>query len=72
MPSSGTLWGVYRLFSMNATEVARAVRQLPDGTHEFMFHPRDGPNDADVQALLTLCDSPELAQVRLASANIPA
>jgi hypothetical protein len=56
---------------MNATEVDRAVRQLPDGLHEFMFCPRGGPNDAVVRALLTLRGSPERGQVRHSSANMP-
>jgi predicted glycoside hydrolase/deacetylase ChbG (UPF0249 family) len=38
--STDTLWGVDRLFKMNADEVRAAVAGLPDGFHEFMFHPR--------------------------------
>jgi hypothetical protein len=39
-PSSDTLWGLDRVFRMNAREVAAAIATLPDGFHEFLFHPR--------------------------------
>jgi predicted glycoside hydrolase/deacetylase ChbG (UPF0249 family) len=38
--STDTLWGLDRLFNMNAGEVRAAMATLPDGFHEFMFHPR--------------------------------
>jgi predicted glycoside hydrolase/deacetylase ChbG (UPF0249 family) len=38
---SDTLWGLDRLFTMNAAEVRAALAKLPDdGLHEFLFHPR--------------------------------
>jgi hypothetical protein len=38
--ASDTLWGLDRIFHMNAGEVQAAVATLPDGLHEFLFHPR--------------------------------
>ncbi len=38
--STDTLWGLDRLFTMNAREVREAVATLPEGFHEFLFHPR--------------------------------
>jgi predicted glycoside hydrolase/deacetylase ChbG (UPF0249 family) len=38
--STDTLWGLDRIFQMNAAEVQAARATLPDGFHEFMFHPR--------------------------------
>jgi predicted glycoside hydrolase/deacetylase ChbG (UPF0249 family) len=35
-----TLWGLDRLFRMDAREIRAAIATLPDGFHEFMFHPR--------------------------------
>lgn len=56
-----SLWGLDRTFCMNANEVARVLPILPEGVHEFMFHPRI-ENDADETALLELkrinCASP--------------
>ena len=69
---SDTLWGVDRLFSMDADEVIHAVAQLPDGLHEFLFHPRGGPNDEDVRALLALRDHPGLARKRQSTTHSPA
>lgn len=40
LPSPDTLWGVDRIFRMDAAEVRAAVADLPDGWHEFLFHPR--------------------------------
>jgi hypothetical protein len=38
---SDTLWGLDRIFRMNAAEVRAALATLPgDGLHEFLFHPR--------------------------------
>jgi hypothetical protein len=34
------LWGLDRLFRMDAREIRAAIDLLPDGFHEFMFHPR--------------------------------
>jgi len=48
-----SLWGLDRTFCMDATEVARTLPLLPDGRHEFMFHPRK-QGDADHRALLEL------------------
>jgi predicted glycoside hydrolase/deacetylase ChbG (UPF0249 family) len=38
--ATDTLWGLDRLFTMNAAEVRDAIEALPDGFHEFLFHPR--------------------------------
>jgi predicted glycoside hydrolase/deacetylase ChbG (UPF0249 family) len=38
--SPDTLWGVDRTFHMKADEVASSVAALPDGFHEYLFHPR--------------------------------
>jgi hypothetical protein len=38
--STDTLWGLDRIFRMNANEVEAAIAALPDGFHEFLFHPR--------------------------------
>jgi predicted glycoside hydrolase/deacetylase ChbG (UPF0249 family) len=38
--STDTLWGVDRGFHMDAAEVQGAIARLPDGFHEFLFHPR--------------------------------
>jgi predicted glycoside hydrolase/deacetylase ChbG (UPF0249 family) len=38
--STDTLWGLDRIFHMNAAEVRAALATLPDGFHEFLFHPR--------------------------------
>jgi hypothetical protein len=35
-----TLWGLDRLFRMDPREVRAALAAIPDGFHEFMFHPR--------------------------------
>ena len=35
-----TLWGLDRLFRMDAREIRPVLDTLPDGFHEFMFHPR--------------------------------
>jgi predicted glycoside hydrolase/deacetylase ChbG (UPF0249 family) len=54
LPVSDTLWGVDRIFRMRADEVKRVMESLPDGRHEFMFHPRTVRNDADTEALIEL------------------
>ncbi len=38
--ATDTLWGLDRLFRMEAGEVRAALAALPDGFHEFLFHPR--------------------------------
>ena len=38
--ATDTLWGLDRIFHMNAGEVQAALATLPDGFHEFLFHPR--------------------------------
>ena len=38
--ASDSLWGLDRIFRMNAAEVQTALATLPDGFHEFLFHPR--------------------------------
>jgi predicted glycoside hydrolase/deacetylase ChbG (UPF0249 family) len=38
--ASDTLWGLDRIFKMKAAEVRAAMAELPDGFHEFLFHPR--------------------------------
>lgn len=38
--STDTLWGPDRTFRMDAGEVRAAIAGLPDGFHEFLFHPR--------------------------------
>jgi len=52
--ASDTLWGVDRLFRMQASEVIQAVEGLPPGLHEFVFHPRACVGDADVECLIGL------------------
>jgi len=51
---SETLWGLDRLFSMQAGEVRAALEGLPEGLHEFIFHPRACEGDADIEALIQL------------------
>ena len=38
--STDTLWGLDRIFQMDAGEIQTALATLPDGFHEFLFHPR--------------------------------
>jgi predicted glycoside hydrolase/deacetylase ChbG (UPF0249 family) len=51
--STDTLWGVDRLFAMDAREVQKAIATLPEGFHEFLFHPRN-LSCPDTQCLLEL------------------
>jgi len=51
--STDTLWGLDRIFQMNAAEIEAALATLPDGFHEFMFHPRTR-TCPDTQCLLQL------------------
>jgi hypothetical protein len=48
-----SLWGLDRLFRMQAEEVAAVLPALPPGLHEFVFHPRR-EGDADHTALMRL------------------
>jgi hypothetical protein len=52
--TSDTLWGVDRLFRMQASEVAAVIQHLPTGRHEFMFHPRTVVDDNDLTCLIKL------------------
>jgi len=38
--ASDTLWGIDRIFKMESGEVREVMAKLPDGLHEFLFHPR--------------------------------
>jgi hypothetical protein len=38
--ATDTLWGLDRIFHMDAGEIEAALATLPDGFHEFLFHPR--------------------------------
>lgn len=51
---SDSLWGVDRTFRMNAKEIIPVLSQLPDGLHEFIFHPRKIGDDPDTTCLLDL------------------
>jgi predicted glycoside hydrolase/deacetylase ChbG (UPF0249 family) len=53
-PFSDTLWGLNRIFLMQAAEVRATIPLLPEGFHEFMFHPRRLENDLDLNALREL------------------
>jgi predicted glycoside hydrolase/deacetylase ChbG (UPF0249 family) len=55
--STDTLWGVDRTFRMDAAEVRATLAALPDGFHEFLFHPRTR-TCPDSLCLLQLRDSP--------------
>jgi len=55
--SSDTLWGLDRPFAMDAGEVRQAVATLPEGFHEFLFHPRN-LSCPDTQCLLELRSLP--------------
>jgi hypothetical protein len=55
--ATDTLWGLDRLFAMNAAEVRSVLARLPDGFHEFLFHPRTR-SCPDTQCLLDLRSSP--------------
>jgi len=54
--TTDTLWGLDRLFRMDPREVRAAQAGLPDGFHEFMFHPRTR-TCPDTQCLLALKSS---------------
>ena len=51
--SPDTLWGLDRLCAMKAQEVRAAISNLPEGFHEFLFHPRT-LSCPDTQCLLEL------------------
>jgi predicted glycoside hydrolase/deacetylase ChbG (UPF0249 family) len=55
--STDTLWGLDRLFAMKAHEVRAAISALPEGFHEFLFHPRT-LSCPDTQCLLELNSLP--------------
>jgi predicted glycoside hydrolase/deacetylase ChbG (UPF0249 family) len=55
--SPDTLWGLDRLFAMKAEEVRAAISSLPEGFHEFLFHPRT-LSCPDTQCLLKLKSLP--------------
>ena len=55
--STDTLWGVDRSFRMDAAEVRATLATLPEGFHEFLFHPRTR-SCPDTLCLLHLRDSP--------------
>jgi predicted glycoside hydrolase/deacetylase ChbG (UPF0249 family) len=55
--SPDTLWGLDRLFSMKASEVQAAISALPEGFHEFLFHPRT-LSCPDTKCLLDLSPRP--------------
>jgi predicted glycoside hydrolase/deacetylase ChbG (UPF0249 family) len=55
--STDTLWGLDRLFAMKADEVRAAISTLPEGFHEFLFHPRT-LSCPDTQCLLQLKSLP--------------
>ena len=38
--TTDTLWGIDRIFHMKADEVVASLAALPDGFHEYLFHPR--------------------------------
>lgn len=52
--TSQTLWGLDRLYRMQAGEILAVAEQLPEGLHEFMFHPRAAEKDPEVECLLEL------------------
>jgi predicted glycoside hydrolase/deacetylase ChbG (UPF0249 family) len=55
--STDTLWGVDRSFRMDAAKVRATLATLPDGFHEFLFHPRTR-SCPDTLCLLQLRESP--------------
>jgi hypothetical protein len=55
--STDTLWGLDRVFAMRADEVRAAMDHLPEGFHEFLFHPRT-LSCPDTLCLLALKSSP--------------
>lgn len=38
--TTDTLWGLDRSFQMRADEIDDSIAALPDGFHEYLFHPR--------------------------------
>ncbi|HRI14473.1 MAG TPA: ChbG/HpnK family deacetylase, partial [Verrucomicrobiota bacterium] len=51
---SRTVWGLDRLYRMNASEILSVIPRLPDGRHEFVFHPGAATPDSDLRTLLEL------------------
>jgi predicted glycoside hydrolase/deacetylase ChbG (UPF0249 family) len=58
--TTDTLWGIDRIFRMDADEVRATLPTLPDGFHEFLFHPR-ARSCPDTLCLLELRESPASA-----------
>jgi hypothetical protein len=58
--ATDTLWGLDRIFHMNAGEIEATRAALPDGFHEFLFHPRTR-SCPDSLCLLQLKSSPARA-----------
>lgn len=56
--SPDTLWGVDRTFRMQPDEIQAAIKRLPNGFHEFLFHPRT-LECSDTQCLLDSRLAPE-------------
>jgi predicted glycoside hydrolase/deacetylase ChbG (UPF0249 family) len=54
--ATDTLWGIDRVFQMDASEVRATLPSLPDGFHEFLFHPRSR-SCPDTLCLLQLKES---------------
>jgi predicted glycoside hydrolase/deacetylase ChbG (UPF0249 family) len=54
--ATDTLWGLDRAFRMDADEVRATLPTLPDGFHEFLFHPRSR-SCPDTLCLLNLKES---------------
>jgi predicted glycoside hydrolase/deacetylase ChbG (UPF0249 family) len=52
--TSDTLWGLDRLFAMDAQEIRAVAPAFPPGRHELLFHPRRPREDKDLQCLLAL------------------
>jgi hypothetical protein len=55
--TTDSLWGLDRVFRMNAAEIRSTLATLPDGFHEFLFHPRTR-SCPDTLCLLDLKSSP--------------
>jgi len=53
-PAADSVWGIDRFRCMNAAEIRAVLATLPEGRHEFIFHPRTRVADQDFEALRTL------------------
>lgn len=60
-PTPHVTWGLDRTFRMNAREIRKVIGNsvVAGQTHEFIFHPRSAPNDADTRALIELKEERE-------------